>query len=115
VVEGARLESVYGGNPIEGSNPSLSTKKNQTALVAVFLNETQDIQQFQHEVSQTGISPNLIYVCTLNIADTLPFLWYFLHKQAKRHAIIWQEMLTKHYQCYQYKEILISQKSPILL
>jgi hypothetical protein len=29
VVEGARLESVYTGNCIEGSNPSLSAIKNQ--------------------------------------------------------------------------------------
>jgi hypothetical protein len=29
VVEGARLESVYRGNSIEGSNPSLSAKQNQ--------------------------------------------------------------------------------------
>jgi len=27
VVEGARLESVYRGNPIAGSNPALSAKK----------------------------------------------------------------------------------------
>lgn len=38
VVEGARLESVYTGNRIEGSNPSVSANTNQRpAFGGVFL------------------------------------------------------------------------------
>jgi hypothetical protein len=36
VVEGARLESVYSGNAIAGSNPALSAKK-RNALPGAFL------------------------------------------------------------------------------
>lgn len=34
MVEGARLESVYSGNAIAGSNPALSAKENQCLGIA---------------------------------------------------------------------------------
>jgi hypothetical protein len=37
VVEGARLESVYSGNAIAGSNPALSAKENECLLRGVFI------------------------------------------------------------------------------
>jgi hypothetical protein len=36
VVEGARLESVYTGNRIEGSNPSVSAKNSRPAPAFLF-------------------------------------------------------------------------------
>ncbi len=45
MVEGARLESVYAGNRIEGSNPFLSAKeKNLNTRKRVFFVRTRDIK-----------------------------------------------------------------------
>jgi hypothetical protein len=37
VVEGARLESVYSGNAIAGSNPALSAKENRCPERGIFV------------------------------------------------------------------------------
>jgi hypothetical protein len=40
VVEGARLESVYSGNAIAGSNPALSANENRCPVRGVFVLRT---------------------------------------------------------------------------
>ena len=54
MVEGARLESVYRGNSIEGSNPSLSAIYNQNvgavpiAFAAAFFSMSVELRKMRH-------------------------------------------------------------------
>ena len=65
MVEGARLESVYAGNRIEGSNPFLSAKeKNLNTRKRVFFCEnTRHKARFNVEVSEQKTSNSKAVAC----------------------------------------------------
>jgi hypothetical protein len=65
VVEGARLESVYSGNAIAGSNPALSAnKKNCPRKRALLFSRATEISYFRFE--EIKKAANIEYIGFLN-------------------------------------------------